>query len=107
MPAALEHTDHQLRYNTFQEPTVCAHCKKLLKGAFWQGYKCDRRGSCTLCCTRVLYLVFSCCRLRAGLPQDVHRVGCAVPHALEAEQLQLRVVQPAPSALQFVRSHSS
>jgi hypothetical protein len=42
-PASFERTDHTLKYHTFTEATVCAHCGRLLRGKFFQGYICQRR----------------------------------------------------------------
>jgi hypothetical protein len=38
---------HEVHMNTFEQPTSCEHCHKLLKGLFYQGYRCEKCG-CSL-----------------------------------------------------------
>ncbi|XP_055933228.1 protein vav-like isoform X2 [Argiope bruennichi] len=40
-PAALRNTDHIFQMHTFEKPTTCAECDKLLRGIFYQGYLCS------------------------------------------------------------------
>ncbi|XP_033095457.1 guanine nucleotide exchange factor VAV3-like isoform X2 [Anneissia japonica] len=35
-------TNHAFEYTSFTDPTYCDGCKKLLRGIFFQGYKCSR-----------------------------------------------------------------
>lgn len=42
LPYQKEKSTHNPIMNTFKTPTSCAHCKKLLKGLFFQGYLCDK-----------------------------------------------------------------
>ncbi|XP_064457585.1 protein vav-like isoform X2 [Ornithodoros turicata] len=39
-PAMGKRTDHKFEMHTFEVPTYCSDCSKLLPGIFYQGYKC-------------------------------------------------------------------
>ncbi|RWS13194.1 protein vav-like protein [Dinothrombium tinctorium] len=39
-PSTLRNTDHSFVMYTFETPTTCGDCEKLLRGTFFQGYKC-------------------------------------------------------------------
>lgn len=39
-PAMAKRTDHKFEMHTFEVPTYCSDCNKLLPGIFYQGYKC-------------------------------------------------------------------
>ncbi|XP_054717331.1 protein vav-like [Uloborus diversus] len=39
-PSSLHCTDHMFLLHSFEKATVCAECEKLLKGIFFQGYRC-------------------------------------------------------------------
>ncbi|XP_035216160.1 protein vav-like isoform X3 [Stegodyphus dumicola] len=41
MPAALRSTDHIFQMHSFEKPTTCTECEKLLRGLFYQGYLCS------------------------------------------------------------------
>lgn len=40
-PLYCRKTDHAFDLTTFDTPTVCDYCSKLLKGFISQGFKCD------------------------------------------------------------------
>uniref|UniRef100_A0A0N5AHT5 Protein vav n=1 Tax=Syphacia muris TaxID=451379 RepID=A0A0N5AHT5_9BILA len=40
-PKDAEETGHELRYQTYDKPSVCSHCQKLFCGLFFQGYHCN------------------------------------------------------------------
>ncbi|KAL5276049.1 VAV2 family protein [Megaselia abdita] len=39
-PPGLRSTDHKFEIITFEQPVICRHCSKFLKGKIFQGYKC-------------------------------------------------------------------
>ncbi|XP_054272231.1 protein vav isoform X2 [Macrosteles quadrilineatus] len=41
-PSVCRNTDHKFLMYTFEKPSTCSHCSKLLKGRIFQGYRCDR-----------------------------------------------------------------
>lgn len=43
-PTASPSGQHDLQMTTFDKPTSCDHCHKLLKGTLYQGYRCHRCG---------------------------------------------------------------
>lgn len=40
-PVGIRNTDHKFAIANFDEPTMCLHCSKFLKGLIHQGYKCS------------------------------------------------------------------
>lgn len=40
-PSVAKGSDHQFEMHTFEVPTYCSDCNKLLPGIFYQGYKCS------------------------------------------------------------------
>lgn len=40
-PAAATTSDHSFQMHSFEKPTTCVECEKLLRGIFFQGYQCS------------------------------------------------------------------
>jgi len=41
-PAQREQSTHEAVMHTFEKPSSCSYCHKLLKGLFFQGYRCEK-----------------------------------------------------------------
>jgi hypothetical protein len=73
---------HQPAMCTFETPTACDHCHKLLKGLFFQGYKCEKYISDYQACfnSRIVCFIFSFCvvQMFQGDALAVHFASCQV-----------------------------
>ncbi|XP_065564856.1 protein vav-like isoform X3 [Artemia franciscana] len=92
--------EHLFEMNTFEKPQNCIQCSRLLKGVFYQGYKCSKCGlSCHKSC---LVLVKKCGTRPPELPPrplSVSYPSTAVADDFRALSPTLRVMAPGPPLL--------